>query len=131
MRTTRWKVAQHDSDFEPYLAKMPVATVEMFHRFISMARACGPVTFELQNGPVVLPGARRIFASVRPNEHGLSGHLNMLEQITDPRIVRVDQLTKRILFHTFRIGSTNELDDEFKEWLCVAWTVGERISRPA
>lgn len=65
MRGNRWPVASSDADFAPYLAGRPQASVAMFGRFIDLARAAGPVIFELQNGRVVLRGTRRIFASVR------------------------------------------------------------------
>jgi hypothetical protein len=60
-----WPVASRDSDFDPYLAGMPAASGQMFRRFVDMARASGPVIFELQNGLIVLRGTRRIFAGVR------------------------------------------------------------------
>src|SRR5262245_8724046 len=48
MRTSRWKIATDDADFEPYLSGMPQLTVQLFRRFFSLARSCGPVTFALQ-----------------------------------------------------------------------------------
>jgi hypothetical protein len=65
MRKSRWPVASCEADFAPYLVGAPEASVAMFRRFVDLARAAGAVTFELQNGPVVLCGSRRIFASVR------------------------------------------------------------------
>ena len=128
MRTTRWKAAKDDADFAPYLAGVPAQSDDLFHRFVSMARACGQVTFELQRGRIVLCGSRRIFASVKPNARGLSVHLNLLEQLTDPRVVRVDPLTKRIWFHTYRVRSTTDLDDDFRRWLCAGRAVGEGVA---
>ena|SRR5215472_1955429 len=125
VRTTRWLAARDDSDFAPYLAEAPPGTVELFRRFVAMARDCGPVSFELQRGRIVLCGSRRIFASVRPGRRGLSGHLNLLERVGDPRIVRVEPLTKRIFFHTYQIRSMSELNEGFRRWLCAARAVGE------
>ena len=42
----------------------------MFHRFVDMARASGPVTFELQNGLIVLRGTRRILVRSARNSSG-------------------------------------------------------------
>ena len=75
MSKNRWPVASTDADFAPYLDGRPEASVAMFGRFIELARAAGPVVFELQNGPVVLRGTRRIFASVRIVNAGLAGHV--------------------------------------------------------
>jgi hypothetical protein len=60
-----WPVAFRNSDFDSYLAGMPEASVRMFRWFVDRSRASGPVIFELQNGPIVLRGTRRIFAAVR------------------------------------------------------------------
>jgi hypothetical protein len=53
---SKWPVAADDADFEPYLTGRPAASAELFWRFVAMARACGPVIFELQKGPIVLRG---------------------------------------------------------------------------
>ena len=78
MPKARWPVASSDADFAPYLDGRPEASVAMFGRFIDLARAAGPVIFELQNGPVVLRGTRRIFASARIVDAGLAGHINLM-----------------------------------------------------
>ena len=57
-----WPVAPRDSDFDSYLAVMPEASVRMFRRFVDMARTSGPITSELQNGPVVLRGTLVVFS---------------------------------------------------------------------
>jgi hypothetical protein len=54
----------------------------MFRRFIELARACGPVTFELQCHSVVLCGTRRIFASVQITTNGLTGHINLERRLS-------------------------------------------------
>lgn len=125
MRTSRWKSASSDADFDPYLAGMPAASVRMFRRFIESARACGPVTFELQRTGIVLCGTRRIFASVRPTIDGLTGHINLERRLQDHRVVKTDQLTKRLLFHRYAVGSLSDLDDEFTGWLCEARAIGD------
>jgi hypothetical protein len=103
MRNSRWKTASSDTDFDPYLAGKAPAGVELFRRFIALARACGPVTFELQPQRIVLCGTRRIFASVQVTQAGLSGHLNLARRLADRRIGKVEPLTKRLYFH----GSTD------------------------
>jgi hypothetical protein len=83
MSKGRWPVASCDADFAPYLEGSPEVSVAMFGRFIDLARAAGPVIFELQNGPVILRGTRRIFASVRVTDAGLAGHINLTRQVSD------------------------------------------------
>jgi hypothetical protein len=115
-----WPIASHDSDFDSYLAGMPEASVRMFRRFVDMARTSGPVTFELQNGPIVLCGTRRIFASVRVLDNGLRGHLNLVRRVNDPRLVKVEALTKSLLYHGYLLTSISDLNAEFQRWLWVS-----------
>lgn len=132
MGLVKWKAAQDESDFEPYLVNVPTAVVELFHRCVGMARACGQVTFELQRGLIVLRGSRRIFASIVPTERGLSVHLNLSRRIDDRRILKVEPVTKRLLSHRLLITSITDMDEAFGHWLCEAQAVGDgaHLSRP-
>ena len=125
MRDGRWKVASGDADFAPYLTGQPAASAEMFLRFVEMARACGPVIFELQNGRVVLRGSRRIFASVRARKQGLDGHINLARSVADRRFRKVEMFTKRLYFHRYGVTSMDDLDEEFGRWLCEARAIGD------
>lgn len=125
MSESKWPVASGDADFEPYLAGQPAASQELFWRFIAMARACGPVTFELQKGPIVLRGSRRIFASVRPSASGLYGHVNLARQVSDRRFRKVEALTKRLYYHAYHVRSPADLDEAFGQWLREARDIGD------
>jgi hypothetical protein len=105
----------------------------MFGRFIDMARAAGPVTFELQNGKVALCGTRRIFASVSVTDSGLAGHINLMRNISDRRIRRTKALTKTLIFHAYRVTSASDLDEQFGQWLAEARTIGDgsHLSNPS
>jgi hypothetical protein len=125
MGKTRWPVASGDEDFAPYLAGRPEASVAMFGRFIGLARAAGPVTFELQNGPVVLRGTRRIFASVRAADSGLAGHINLMRHLSDRRIGKTEEFTKSLVYNAYRVTSMSDLDDTFAQWLAEARAIGD------
>ena len=133
MRESRWPVASSDADFVPYLAGKPEASVALFGRFISLARAAGPLTFELQNGLVVLCGTRRIFASVRVVDAGLAGGLNLMRPLSDRRIRKTEQFTKRLVLNAYRVTSMSDLDDRFGQWLAEARAIGDgaHLSRAA
>ena len=73
MRKSRWPVASSDADFFPYLDGMPATSVELFWRFVELARAPGPVTFELQTKVIVLSGTRRISHRSTSCVAGLAG----------------------------------------------------------
>ena len=89
--------------------------------------------FELQNGPVILRGTRRIFASVRVTDAGLAGHINLTRQVSDRRIRKTEALTKTLVFHPYLATSMSDLDDTFGQWLTEARTVGDgmHLSREA
>lgn len=125
-----WPIASHDSDFDPYLAGRPEASVRMFRRFVDMARASGPVIFELQNGPVVLRGTRRIFGGVRVLDHGLEGRLNLMRRVDDPRLVKVEANAKTLVSYRYLLTSIADLDGEFQRWLDEAHAVGDGAHLP-
>jgi hypothetical protein len=125
MPQARWPAASGDADFAPYLAGMPEASVAMFGRFINLARATGPVIFELQNGLVVLRGTRRIFASVRVADSALTGHINLTRSLSDPRIRKTEQLTKTLVFNAYQLTSVADLDDTFANWLAEGRVIGD------
>jgi hypothetical protein len=120
-----WPVASRDSDFDSYLGGMPETSVRMFRRFTDMVRTSGPVTLELQNGPIVLRGTRRIFGSVCVLDNGLRGHLNLTRRVNDPRLVKVEALTKSLVYHRYLLTSISDLDGEFQRWLDEAHSVGD------
>jgi hypothetical protein len=125
MSESKWPVASGNADFEPYLAGQPAASQELFWRFIAMARACGPVVFELQKGPVVLRGSRRIFASVRVGDGGLQGHINLARPVSDSRFRKVEAFTKRLYYHGYRVKTAADLDETFGQWLREARDIGD------
>jgi hypothetical protein len=107
----------------------PAASVALFWRFTELARAAGPVIFELQNGPVILRGTRRIFASARVTGAGLTGHLNLTQRIIDPRIRKAEPFTKTLTFHTYLVTAISDLDGTFGQWLAEARAVGDGAHR--
>lgn len=125
MNGSRWPVASRDEDFAPYLDGRPEASVALFWRFIALARAAGPATYELQNGPVVLRGTRRIFSSVRVRDDGIVGHLVLPRLITDRRIRKTEKLTNTLTYHGYLATAPSDLDDEFAQWLTEARGVGD------
>jgi hypothetical protein len=121
-----WPAAANDEDFGPYLEGMPQESIDLFWRFVSLVRACGPVTFELQRVGIVLRGQRRIFASVGIGKDGLNGHINLTRQLpVNGRIHKIDPLTKRLFFHKYTVRCQRDLDEEFQRWLCEAREIGD------
>jgi hypothetical protein len=84
----------------------------VFWRFVAMARACGPVSFDLHKGTIVLRGARRIFASIQVRADGLDGHVNLARQVTDRRFRKLEQFTGRLFFHRHHLATVSDLDED-------------------
>ncbi|MGI8870577.1 MAG: hypothetical protein ACR2F6_17445 [Mycobacteriales bacterium] len=124
MRQSRWPVAISDDDFAPYLTGLPLATIELFDAYVAIARQTGSLTFELQNGPIVLVGSRRVFAAVTPGADGLRGHLVLTRRESD-RGFRVEPLTKELFMHSFTITSSRQLDAGFAALIDEAHEVGD------
>jgi hypothetical protein len=120
----KWPVARSDADFEPLLGRLPDRSVAMFWRFIELARAAGPVVFELQRDRVILRGTR-IVASVKPDQRGLTGHLNLPRRVADRRFSKTEELTRRLVFHRYRLSEPADLDEAFAGWIAAACDVGD------
>ena len=127
MNGSRWPVASRDDEFAPYLDARSEVSVALFWRFIALARAAGPAAYELQKGPVVLRGTRRIFSSVRVRDDGIVGHLVLPRLISDRRIRKAEPLTKSLTFHQYVVTALPDLDDEFAGWLAEARAVGDGV----
>lgn len=110
---------------DDYLWDRPEAVVAMTGRIIATARECGPLELEVLDKQVVLRGRRRIFGSIRASGEGLRGFLNLPGQVADPRITKIEQLTRRIWFHRFALSSPYDLEEDFLAMVRHAARVGQ------
>jgi hypothetical protein len=113
---------------EDYLNRRPPAVAEMAARIIGTASECGPTRVEVLEKQVVLHGRSRIFASLKGSGDVLRGHLNLPTAVIDPRLTKVEPLTKRIWFHRFALASPDEVDETFLGWVRLAAQVGQGFS---
>jgi hypothetical protein len=105
---------------------MPQESIRLFWRFIALARACGPATFELQRPGIVLCGTRRIFASVAIDTNGIHGHIVLPRPLPmNGHIRKVAPLTKRLFGNWYAISSDSGLTEVFASWLCEARDIGD------
>lgn len=86
---------------------------------------CGPFTYAVAKTAVSLKGSRRGFAGAVLTMRTLDGHLDLLRELSDPRIRRSSPYTRRLFVHHFRVRSLDELDDEFGRWIAEAYAVGQ------
>lgn len=116
---------QQNWTVEDLLQGKPAEVVALFTHFMDAVQACGLVEVQPLKDRVVLHGLRRIFASAAPAAQSLRGHLNLPRRVEDPRLPRVEPLTKRLFFHRFTLSSVAQLDEEFVGWLHEAYAVGQ------
>jgi hypothetical protein len=117
MERTEWTVADH-------LRGKPPACVALYQRFVELVEACGPFGYAVAKTTITFKGSRRGFAGARPTTRGLAGYLDLQRVVADPRILSAAPYTKRLFVHQFRIGTLEQMDDEFAGWVREAYDVG-------
>jgi hypothetical protein len=115
---------------EDQLRGQPEPVGQMFRQILAAATDLGQVDVEVIAKGVVLHGSRRIFAGLVPSRRGLGGMLNLLAPRTDDRFIKVEQLTKRIWWHSFLLTDVHHVDDAFIGWVGEAWQVGQGAASP-
>ena len=94
-----------------------------FDRVLAEVTAIGPVQVLPERTRIALQ-VRMSFAAFTPRRRWLSGHLVLDRHIGSPRFLRVQELSRRNVVHTFRLASPAEVDAEFAGWLAEAYRVG-------
>jgi Domain of unknown function (DUF5655) len=94
-----------------------------FDRILAEARALGPVEVLPEKTRIALH-VRMSFAALWPRRSWLGGHLVLGRRIDSPRFLRVDELSRRNVVHTFRLISPADVDREFTAWLAESYRIG-------
>ena len=93
----------------------------LFHRFAELVAACGEYTTSVAKTTITFKGPRRGFAGARPSGDRLLGYFDVTYRVDDPRITRVSPYQKDLFVHHFRVGSLEQLDDDFARWMADAY----------
>jgi hypothetical protein len=117
MQPDQWTVEDH-------LRDKPPVSVALYLRFVQLVAACGPFTFAVAKTTITFKGTRRGFAGARPTNRGLAVYLDLMRQVTDPRIISSSPYTKRLFTHQVRLTRMEELDDGFAALIREAYEVG-------
>jgi hypothetical protein len=117
MQPDQWTVEDH-------LRDKPPVSVALYLRFVQLVAACGPFTFAVAKTTITFKGTRRGFAGARPTNRGLAVYLDLMRQVTDPRIISSSPYTKRLFTHQVRLTRMEELDDGFAALVREAYEVG-------
>ena len=117
MQPDQWTVEDH-------LRDKPPVSVALYLRFVQLVAACGPFTLSVARTTITFKGTRRGFAGARPTNRGLAAYLDLMRQVTDPRIISSSPYTKRLFTHQVRLTRLEELDDGFAALIREAYEVG-------
>lgn len=117
MQPDQWTVEDH-------LRDKPPVSVALYLRFVQLVAACGPFTVSVAKTTITFKGTRRGFAGARPTNRGLAAYLDLMRQVTDPRIISSSPYTKRLFTHQVRLTRLEELDDAFAALIREAYEVG-------
>ena len=97
----------------------------LYYRVVALLDTIGPVR--------ILPEKTRIafqvrisFAQVTPRRRWLDGHVVLARRLESPRFRRIETFSPRNHMHVFRLTSPADVDDEFREWLVEAYSVGKQ-----
>jgi hypothetical protein len=96
-----------------------------FDRIVEAVEELGPVTVLPEKSRIALQ-VRMSFAAFTPRTRWLNGHLVLARAIDSPRFLRVETYSPHNVLHTFRLGSPDQVDDEFASWLAEAYAVGQQ-----
>ena len=97
----------------------------LFERFLEEIRTNGPVEILPEKTRIAFH-VRMSFAMVVPRRDVLTGHLVLARRVEDSRFHRIETFSPRNHVHHFRIGSLEELDEQFAAWIAEAYAVGEQ-----
>lgn len=122
------KVRQHvrHQEHVPFLScgRYEPHVFALYQRLVELVQCCGPVTIIPQKTRIVFQVRVRVrFAGCVPRK----SYLRCSFWFTRPHDnLRFERYGPRVHGHFVRVRPLDDLDDEFKSWLCEAYAVGEQ-----
>ena len=111
------------------MADKPKDVVDLYKRFVSLLKACGPYTVSVTKTAIAFKGTHRGFAGAKPRKASLDGFLDLQREVQDERFLRTSPYTKSLYVHQFRITSAAQLDLSFAAFIEEAYQVGRGAHR--
>jgi Domain of unknown function (DUF5655) len=105
----------------------PAVQRAIYDAMIAHLRTLGPVHEDAVTVGVFLLHERK-FAEVRPMARKLSLELFLPHRIEHPRFFRQQRISADRLWCTVRLASVDEVDDEVRAWLTVAYDAAGMIA---
>ena len=110
---------------EDHFAGRQANVIQTFERLLATARKNGPV--------IVVPEKTRIafqvrmsFAAFTLRRRWIDAHVVLARRLESPRFRRIQVISPRNQVHFFRLSEPGEVDDEVRNWLAEAYSVGEQ-----
>jgi hypothetical protein len=118
----------HHTIDEHFQGKSPGVRA-LFDALLDAARERGPVHAYAQKTRIVFQTRAR-FVAVSPRRRHLAGHLWLKRPRPHRRVYRIEPLLDRDFVHHFRLTSTADLDESFRDLLREAYDVGSQEPVP-
>ena len=97
---------------------------ELYEAFEGLITQCGPSERSVTKTAIVFKGRVRGFAGVTPRNRGLSGFLDLMEQVDEPPFTRASPYTQRLWVNRFVVDAIDQLDSRFAARIAQAYAVG-------
>lgn len=112
-------------DLEAHFTGKPAEIRQLYEKFASQVRSCGPVTILPEKTRIAFQ-ARMSFAALQVQRGRVIGHLVLAQRYERPCFVRIDSLSRSNHVHHFRIEKPEDLDEELCGFIRQAYQVGEQ-----
>jgi hypothetical protein len=99
---------------EDHLRDKPPGVIALYHRFVELVEASGPVRCSVSKTAITFKGSRRRFAGAKPTSRSLDGYLDLQQRVEDPRIRRATTYTERLFVHQFRVSAAEQLERQVR-----------------
>jgi len=106
-----------------HLAGKSASVIAIYEALVAAIECCGPVIINPTKTRIAFQ-VRMNFAAVKLRQNWVDGHVILARRLESPRFTKVITYSAHNHEHDFRLTSADEVDDELREWLCEAYTVG-------
>ena len=112
-------------DFAHHFEGKPAVIRALFDLVVEMLQTIGPVRILPEKTRIAFQ-VRMSFAQVTPRRRWLDGHVVLARRLELPRFLRIETFSPRNHLHAFRLTDPADVDDEFRDWLAEAYSVGKQ-----
>jgi hypothetical protein len=113
------------NELDDHFRDKPAEIRALFDRVVAVLATIGPVRILPEKTRIAFQ-VRMSFAQVTPRRRWLDGHVVLARRLDSPRFRRIETFSPRNHLHVFRLTHPSEIDDEFREWLLEAYSVGKQ-----